>query len=142
MTAEFDFDPRLAANIRFQDWELSTVFLRDDRRFPWLILVPRRGNVREIHDLAPADQIILMNETTRASKTILRAFQPDKINIGAIGHVVAQLHIHVLGRREDDALWPDPVWGPGERAPHKPEPYSEAGKASVIDELEKALARG
>lgn len=142
MTFEFDFDPRLAANIHFVDWELSTVFLVDDSRFPWLVLVPRRGGIREIHDLANDDQTTLMTEITRASKTLTRAFQPDKINIGAIGNMVPQLHIHVLGRRDGDPLWPDPVWGPGEREPHAKQPYTGQAKTDALGALEKALKRG
>ncbi|MDA0239338.1 MAG: HIT family protein [Proteobacteria bacterium] len=142
MTSEFEFDSRLAANIHFADWDLSTVFLVDDSRFPWLVLVPRRGGIREIHDLSNEDQTTLMAEITRASKTLTRAFQPEKINIGAIGNMVPQLHIHVLGRREGDPLWPDPVWGPGEREPHVKQPYSDPEKAKTIAALEAALNRG
>lgn len=142
MAKDFDFDSRLDANIHFADWKLSTVFISDDSRFPWLILVPRRSGVREIHDLADQDQQTLMSEMMLASKAIVRAFQPDKINIGALGNVVEQLHIHVLGRRQDDPLWPDPVWGPGEREPHHREPYTAEERSRVVKSLDKALQRG
>lgn len=142
MTEAFEIDHRLAANIHFADWELSTVFIADDSRFPWLILVPRRGGVREIHDLATADQQSLMSEMMRASKAITRAFQPDKINIGALGHMVPQLHIHVIGRRQDDPVWPDPVWGVGEREPHQREPYTSVERGRAAEALEAALRRG
>ena len=141
MSDKFEIDHRLAANIHFADWELSTVFLANDSRFPWLILVPRRGGVRELHDLAADDQQTLMTEMMRASKTLVRAFQPDKVNIGALGHMVPQLHIHVLGRRQDDPLWPDPVWGPGEREPHKKEPYTAEQRDKALQDLATALSR-
>jgi diadenosine tetraphosphate (Ap4A) HIT family hydrolase len=35
----------------------------------------------------------------------------EKLNIGALGNHVEQLHVHVVGRRSDDAAWPEPVWG-------------------------------
>jgi diadenosine tetraphosphate (Ap4A) HIT family hydrolase len=112
------------------EWELSSVRLMNDARFPWLVLVPRRPEVREIHDLAVADRATLMEEIARASAALAVAFRPDKVNVGALGNLVPQLHVHVVGRRVGDPVWPGPVWGKG-----TPEAYAEDGLRTVIDRL-------
>ena len=110
-------DPAFEAGSVFAaDWPLCHVRLQDDARFPWLILIPRRPGAVEIDDLSPADRILLMEETVRAGALVrnlaLSLDRPvDKLNVAALGNVTAQLHVHVVGRRRDDGLWPDPVWG-------------------------------
>ncbi|HET9819236.1 MAG TPA: HIT family protein [Rhodanobacteraceae bacterium] len=112
--ARFELDPRLAADTVFvADWKLCRVLLMDDARFPWLILVPRKPDLVELDDLDEADRTRLMHETQHAMKT-LRAVTPcDKFNVGALGNIVRQLHVHVVVRREGDPAWPGPVWGSG-----------------------------
>lgn len=100
------------------DWPLCHVRLQDDARFPWLILLPRVEGATEIEHLSAGDRTALMDEIVRAGE-IVRAMgeaagRPvDKLNVAALGNVTAQLHVHVVGRRRDDPLWPDPVWGQG-----------------------------
>jgi len=115
--ADFVVDPAFAAGSLFAaDWPLSHVRLQEDARFPWLILIPRVAGATELEHLSPTDRAVLMEETVRAG-AIVRALAEaagrpvDKLNIAAIGNVTAQLHVHVVGRRRDDDLWPDPVWG-------------------------------
>jgi diadenosine tetraphosphate (Ap4A) HIT family hydrolase len=95
------------------DWTLCQVLLMNDCRFPWLILVPKRDPIKEIHDLAGDDQRLLWLEITRASEALHRSTRADKMNVGALGNLVPQLHIHVIARFESDAAWPNPVWGYG-----------------------------
>jgi diadenosine tetraphosphate (Ap4A) HIT family hydrolase len=92
---------------------LCRVLLMKDRRFPWLILVPEREGAREIHELSPADRAALIEEIARAGEALQRLFQPDKLNVGALGNVVPQLHVHVVARFVSDPAWPGPVWGSG-----------------------------
>jgi diadenosine tetraphosphate (Ap4A) HIT family hydrolase len=92
---------------------LCRVLLMKDRRFPWLILVPEREGVREIHELPQADRAQLVEEIARASEALTRLFRPDKVNVGALGNVVPQLHVHVVARFASDPAWPGPVWGSG-----------------------------
>lgn len=116
-------DPAFAAGSVFAaDWPLCHVRLQDDARFPWLILIPRRPGAVEIDDLLPADRALLMEEIVRAGDLVrdLAASlgRPvDKLNVAALGNVTAQLHVHVVGRRRDDGVWPDPVWGKPGAAP-------------------------
>ncbi len=126
----FRLHERLAADtVQVTDWPLSSVRLMNDRSWPWLILVPRQPRLREIHDLATLDLALLVGEIAKASRAMSDICQPEKVNIGALGNIVPQLHIHVIGRFRDDPAWPGPVWS------FRPAvPYRE-------DELEKTLER-
>jgi len=114
--------------------ELSRVLLMNDSSFPWLILVPERENVREIHELGAADRTVLIEEIAAASEIIQLLYSPDKLNTGALGNLVPQLHIHVIGRFRTDRAWPGPVWGSG---PVQPYAAEEMDRAS--DRLRKAF---
>ncbi len=115
----FTLHPRLAADtLEIADLPLCKVLLMKDARYPWLILVPRRDGLREIHQLKVRARSELMEEIAQCSQIIESLFAPDKINVGALGNLVPQLHIHVIGRRTDDAAWPGPVWGVGETEPY------------------------
>lgn len=131
----FELDARLEKDTRHvMSLPLCDVLLMNDTRFPWLVLVPRQPEKVEICDLAPSDQAVLWNEVTLASG-VLRTLHPfDKLNLGALGNIVRQLHVHVVGRREGDAAWPGPVWGSGAATP-----YGEAALEREIAALRKAL---
>ena len=115
--AGFALDPRLAADTRpVASLPLCDVLLMNDARYPWLILVPRRAGLVEIADLRDDEQAMLWQEVNRAAAA-LRAVAPcDKLNLGALGNIVRQLHVHVVARVEGDAAWPGPVWGHGQAA--------------------------
>ena len=130
---DFRPDPAFeAGSVAAADWPLCHVRLQDDARFPWLILIPRRPGLVELEEMDAADRAALMEEQVRAGALVRGLGQAlhrpiDKLNIAAIGNVTAQLHVHVVGRRRDDGLWPDPVWGrPGSR------PWDEAVRARLL----------
>ncbi len=118
---DFALHPRLAADtVPVGDLPLCRVLLMDDARFPWLILVPRRPGLREVHDLPAAERAVLIEEVAAASRALDADARPDKLNVGALGNVVAQLHIHVVARFAADPAWPGPVWGSGPAQPYGP----------------------
>lgn len=120
--ARFQLDARLAADTVFvADWTLCRVLLMDDAQFPWLVLVPRREGLAELDDLAERERTQLMREVTRAMKMLRGVVECDKLNIGALGNIVRQLHMHVVARRGGDAAWPGPVWGHGPAHHYLPE---------------------
>ena len=127
MTQAFAPDPAFdAGSIEAANWPLCQVRLQDDARFPWLILIPRFEGLIELDELTVEQRAVLMEETVRAGAVVRvlgqRSMRPvEKLNIAAIGNVTAQLHIHIVGRRRDDGLWPDPVWGGGPAVPYEPE---------------------
>jgi len=113
---EFSIDPRLADDsVGVTQLELCSVRLRNDARFPWCLLIPMRPLITEVFELNKADQALLMLETARVAEVLAAIYSPFKINIGALGNQVAQLHMHVVARRSGDAAWPGPVWGTGQR---------------------------
>ena len=118
----FALDPRLAADaLPIGDLTLSRALLMNAARYPWLILVPRREDLSEIVELAAQDRAVLMDEIAAASAFLRALPRVDKLNVGALGNIVKQLHVHVLGRAVGDPAWPGPVWGVGARQPYAPE---------------------
>ena len=109
--AGWSLHPQLHADTAFVcDLALSRLLAMNDANFPWLILVPRRAGASELFDLG-AEQAALLDELSRVSRALKEVTQCDKLNVAAIGNVVPQLHIHIVARRRDDALWPKSVWG-------------------------------
>lgn len=120
----FETDPRLLANsLAVASLDLCDLRLMDDARFPWVVLIPRVERASELDDLDQAQQVLLMAEMVAAGAMARRLGEAmsrpvDKINTAALGNVTAQLHVHVVGRRRDDPLWPDPIWGRGGGVAH------------------------
>jgi diadenosine tetraphosphate (Ap4A) HIT family hydrolase len=115
-------------------WPLCQVLLVDDARFPWIMLVPRRAGTEEMIDLDEKDRQTLFAEMMQASEAFSAVIAPDKLNIGALGNIVRQLHVHIIGRFASDPAWPGPVWGHGQAKPYPPH---MAGP--LCDKLQKAL---
>jgi diadenosine tetraphosphate (Ap4A) HIT family hydrolase len=120
LKAGFTLDARLEADSEPLMWlGLCELRVMDDRRWPWLILVPQRPGMEEVHDLTPLDQAMLTFEVNMVAQALKKATDCSKINTAALGNVVRQLHIHVVARSEGDTGWPGPVWGLGPREPYK-----------------------
>ncbi len=136
----FTLDPRIAASAHpLGQLPLCEARLQDDARFPWIVLVPRKVGLVEIADLDEAEQARLWAET-RAAGEAVRAIGAAlgrpvaKLNHGQLGNVAAQLHVHVVGRRDDDAAWPGSVWGYGTAEPYPPAALATA-RAVALDFL-------
>jgi diadenosine tetraphosphate (Ap4A) HIT family hydrolase len=135
----FVLHPRLNADTAvIADWPLSRVLVMNDKRFAWIVLVPRRPDVSEIFDLDDASRAILTSEIARVAEQIKVWANTigicDKINIGMIGNLVPQLHVHIVARSRGDAAWPGTVWGAG-----KAIPYGAAELSRVVTELREIL---
>ena len=129
--SDFRPDPAFeAGSVAAAEWPLCHVRLQDDARFPWLILIPRVEGAVELADLSAEQRATLMEETVRAGDLVRRLGPVEKLNVGAIGNVTSQLHVHVVGRRRDDGLWPDPVWGRGPAVPYDP-----AERARLLEKI-------
>ena len=114
--------------------ELCEIRLLNDARWPWLVLVPMRESCSEIFDLSEIEQLLLARETSLVSIALKNITLPSKINTGALGNIVRQLHVHVIARYENDANWPGPVWGFGNR-----QPYSRTKAKALITQLQDEL---
>jgi len=118
----FSLHPRLQSDtVVLGDLPLCTALLMNNRNYPWMILVPRRTGIRELHDLCKADQHQLLQESDQVSRLMQRLLEPDKLNVAALGNIVPQFHWHVIARFKNDTAWPAPVWGTGDGQPYLPE---------------------
>lgn len=136
MSAAFALDERLRADsVAVLDLPLCAVRLMHDARFAWLLLVPRRAGLVEVADLDPAAQATLWRECALAAAALRSVAPCDKLNLGALGNIVRQLHLHVVARRVGDAAWPRPVWGCGHA-----EPYAEPALSVRLEALRQAFA--
>lgn len=138
--ADFDLHPAFAATSHaVGELELCHVRLHDDARYPWLVLIPRADGLVEIEDLsiegraALTEEIVGAGAAARAVAGVL-GLAVDKLNVGALGNVTPQLHVHVLGRRAGDPAWPGPVWGHSAGVP-----YPEDVRAAAITAAREAL---
>ncbi len=129
---EFELDNRLSNDcIVLGDFPLCRLLLMNDASYPWFILVPRRAEVTEIYHLSVADQRQLLHESSFLAENLSDIFAARKMNIAALGNVVAQLHVHHVVRFESDRAWPAPIWGV---APA--EPYTEQEIHDIYHKLE------
>ena len=127
-----DLDPAfLATSEALGELALCHARLQADGRFPWIVLIPRAAAARELEDLTPEQRRLLLDEILAAGQAVRavgRALGREvaKLNVGQLGNVTPQLHVHVVGRRPDDAAWPGPVWGHGAAEAYGPEALTQA----------------
>ncbi len=129
----FKLDDRLANDtVELGKIGFTKVLMCKDSNYPWVILVPEIDNATEIHQLTANQQTELMQTITFIAEKMEVEFKADKINIGALGNVVKQLHIHVVARYETDIAWPGPIWGQ-----HPMKQYDEATMVTMINKLKQ-----
>ncbi|WP_426149270.1 HIT domain-containing protein [Pseudomonas sp. DC3000-4b1] len=134
----FELDARLQADTWvLGDFPLCRLLLSRDANYPWLILVPRREGISEIHELAAEDQLQLARETAQLAQRLKGLLGADKMNVAAFGNVVAQLHVHVIARYATDVAWPAPIWG---KLPARP--YDEVALAALKARLKSMSIEG
>jgi diadenosine tetraphosphate (Ap4A) HIT family hydrolase len=137
----FVLDPAFeATSVLVADLPLCQARLHADARFPWIVLVPRVSAARELEDLVQVDRTRLMDEILLAGRAVRAVGEAlgrpvEKLNVGALGNLTPQLHVHVVGRRSDDPAWPGPVWGFGQA-----QAYEDEALAAAIEAARKVLA--
>lgn len=116
----FQLHPKLAADtIELGSLTVCRVLLMNESQYPWVILVPERNDISELYELNEQDLAIVQAESIMVSKLMMQHFKGDKLNTGALGNIVPQLHLHHIVRFENDAVWPNPVWGNIEGEPYQ-----------------------
>lgn len=132
----FELHPQLAKDTDvIGHFPLCVALLHKDAAVPWVILVPKKANLKELHHLPMHEQQQFLLESQAVNQALEALFQPDKLNLGALGNMVPQLHIHHIARFQDDIAWPGPVWGntKGERR-------REAEQDLMLTKLRKVLS--
>lgn len=131
----FTLDPQLARDtFLVTDLRLCRVLLMNDRHYPWLIAVPRIPGLTELDELTPVESSHWVEESRHILAALRTLYRPDKLNVAALGNVVAQLHIHHIARFRTDPAWPKPVWGV-----HPPAPYADAERDEALTRLRAHL---
>lgn len=132
----FELDPRLQNDcILLGEFPISRLLLFNDSTYPWFILVPRRKQIEEVYQLEEQDQQEFWQESALLGRWMAMTFEFDKLNIGALGNIVRQLHLHHIGRRTDDPTWPGPAWGQ-----HPPKPYAAEEIEKIKQQVRLDLA--
>lgn len=138
----FELHPQLEKDCNvLGEFELCLLLLLDDANYPWFILVPQREGITEIHRLSTCDQQLLLQESVLLSHCLEQLFQPDKLNIAALGNIVPQLHVHHIARFKTDACWPAPVWGAVDAVPYERQTSSSIQKQIISWLTEHAAGR-
>ena len=133
----FELHPQLAKDTTvIGHFPLCVALLHKDNAVPWVILVPKRANLKELHHLPMKEQQQFLLESQAVSQALEATFRPDKLNLGALGNMVPQLHIHHIARFKDDVAWPGPVWGNT-----KGEPREAKAQQTMLAELRDALSQ-
>ena len=132
----FTLDSKLNADtFLIADLKISRLLLMNDSNYPWLILVPRKADLVELTDLNFEEQVEVLREINLVAKILQENFGAEKLNIGALGNVVKQLHIHVIARFKNDAAFPKPVWGA-----MAAKPYLENEAEEIIKKIRLLLS--
>ena len=128
---DFILHSKLAADtFEVLSLEVSQLLLMNDARYPWLILVPQVSGMRDLHNLSTKQYQAVTQEIVQVSEVLESLAQAHKMNVGALGNMVPQLHIHIIARQTNDAAWPAPVWGVGEA-----QPYSQDAAKTLIQQI-------
>jgi len=114
-------------------WCGSKILLLNNALAPWFIIVPET-DVDELYQLSQQEQQLLQRQINRLSAFLKEEMLVDKLNVAAIGNIVSQLHIHVVGRSVGDFCWPGVVWGAGSK-----KPYDDATVVELRHQLQAFL---
>jgi diadenosine tetraphosphate (Ap4A) HIT family hydrolase len=135
--SEFELDGRIARDSDLiATLDLCQLRIQNDSRWPWLVMVPQQADMTEIFELPEADQALLSAEVNHVAAVLKEITGATKINVGALGNIVRQLHVHVIARFEGDANWPGPIWGYGSA-----EPYDGEKMQALMNRLMEKLSR-
>ncbi|KGK20268.1 HIT family protein [Vibrio navarrensis] len=132
----FELHPQLAKDTTLiGHFPLCVALLHKDNAVPWVILVPKRAKLKELHHLPMQEQQQFLLESQTVSQALEATFHPDKLNIGALGNMVPQLHIHHIARFQTDVAWPGPIWGNTQG-----EFRNEAEQAEMLERIRNVLS--
>jgi len=133
--AGFALDGRIEAASRAAMWlGLCELRVMDERRWPWVILIPQRPGMRDMHDLTPLDQAMLTFEISMVAKALKTLTECETINIGSVSNDIPHLHVHLVARSRGDEGWPTTVWDSGPQVP-----WERAALRRFIDRLRAAI---
>lgn len=131
----FELHPNLQKKDFICDLDFCRVLFEDNKNYPWIFLVPRQENVKNMLDLPTPARLQLMREIERAETAMVRLFKPDQTNVAMIGNMTPQLHVHIICRFQNDPAWPGTVWS------EKAQPYALAEKEKIINQIKQEILK-
>ena len=129
----FQLVPGLAKKDHIIDLKLTTVLFENNKFYPWVFLVPKRENVKNMTYLSMDDRLQLMKEMALVEKVMVDLFPHDQTNVAMIGNKTPQLHVHILCRKDGDPDWPTTVWN------NHSEPYTDEERKNTIEKIKMAI---
>ena len=135
----FELVPGLAKKIPVTELKLCKVLFENNRFYPWIFLVPKRENAKNMTFLSMKDRLQLMREMALCEKVMTELFPHDQTNVAMIGNKTPQLHVHILCRKEGDPDWPTTVWN-NHSAPY-PADEAEKTAASIKNAIEQEKSK-
>lgn len=129
----FELVPGLAAKDYITDLKLCRVLFEDNKYYPWIFLVPRKENTKNMTNLTMEERFQLMREIALAEKVMLKLFPSDQDNVAMIGNMTPQLHVHIVCRKKGDPDWPGTVWNSASAK------YEPSEKEQIISEIKQEL---
>lgn len=129
----FELVPGLAKKDHILNLKLCTVLFEDNCYYPWIFLVPRVENAKNMTKLCMEDRLQLMREMDLCEEVMVENFPCDQTNVAMIGNKTPQLHVHILCRKDGDPDWPTTVWN------NHSKPYSSEEKAEAIAKIKRAI---
>lgn len=129
----FILHPNLQKKMPVCELDLCTVLFEDNKNYPWIFLVPKKNDVKNMLDLTTEERLQLMREIEIAELAMVNLFNPTQTNVAMIGNMTPQLHVHVICRFEGDKVWPGTVWS------EKAEPYEVGEKQEIINQIKQEI---
>lgn len=126
----------VAGELAFQHPRLRVVLV-DDALYPGFCRVIWQQHAREMTDLVAADRSLLMMVVCKVEQAQREVMDPYKVNLASLGNVTPHVHWHVIPRFEDDAHFPQPVWGQQQRVPSE---SALAARRALLPRLREAIA--
>lgn len=133
--ADFMLNEQLKkSSIFIKDLTYSMLLIKNNKNYPWCILVPRQPNLVELTDLKYDDYVAVNKEIYMIIQLLQDLYNPDKINVGSLGNIVSQLHLHVIARFKNDNSYPMNAWGDSMQNPYSEEEIAQI-KAKFLAKL-------
>ena len=133
---EFLIHPTLKKDTIFVDRSNGLqIRLVDDFRYFWLMIIPE-STATELHELDEDIAGSLWTMALHLGGALKTHCNAAKINTAAIGNIVPQLHVHIVARHNDDAAWPQTIWGRG-----YVQPLGETAKAARLSTIQSWLGK-
>lgn len=129
----FTLHPNLQKKAFVCDLDLCTVLFEDNKNYPWIFLVPKKNEVKNMLDLTTEERLQLMREIEIAELAMVNLFNPTQTNVAMIGNMTPQLHVHVICRYVGDSAWPGTVWS------EKAVPYEAHEKEQIINQIKQEI---